>query len=170
MSGTVILSLLAAAAAAAKLPPETAKEMAAVIVAVDKALGLESWPSHGVKPCVNRGGDEAPTKEVGPEEARKCAEAAVERGFPNLGKSYVVAVLMAPVGPATAIALALGELDGWGAYSCDPTRAKCPPTRMVPGTKWGKRLLDRRARACASDATIWLPHGQRACPAEAKRP
>jgi hypothetical protein len=165
MSYLLALAIWAAAAAGAgKLPPPLAKEIADAIVAVDKALGLESWPSHGVKPCVDQGGPDNPTKTVGAEETKKCANAAVAKGFPQLGKTYVLAVLMAPVGPSTVIAIGTGEAAGWGAYSCDPKRPKCPPTKMVASSKWGKRLLDRQARACKEAGTIWLPEGQRSCP------
>jgi hypothetical protein len=42
------------APAPGKLSPEISKEMMAAIVATNKALGLESWPMHDVKPCVDR--------------------------------------------------------------------------------------------------------------------
>src|SRR3954454_4444511 len=103
------------AAAPAKLAPATAKEMADAVVAVDKALGMESWPSRGVKPCVDRGGPENPTKDVKAADARGCASSAGEKGLPNLGKSYVVAVLMAPVGPVTVAAFGIGDAEGWAA-------------------------------------------------------
>src|SRR6266700_1739072 len=59
-------------AAPGKLAPATAKEMADAIVAVNKALGLESWPQHGVKPCIDRGGQGILAKDVTPEDSRKC--------------------------------------------------------------------------------------------------
>jgi hypothetical protein len=168
MLSTTFLTVFAAATAApAKLPPALAKEMSEIVIAVDKALGLESWPSHGAKPCIERPGPEKPTHDVSVEETRKCAEAAVKEGFPGLGKSYVVAVLMAPMGPMTVAAFGIDEAEGWGAYSCDPGR-KCPPTTMKPDKKWGKRLIERQNKACASPTTIWLPADQRACPDKAK--
>jgi hypothetical protein len=151
------------AAAGAKLAPATAKEMSEAVVAVDKALGLESWPSHGIKPCVDRGGPENPTKDVSAEDTRRCAASAVESGLPNLGKSYVVAVLMAPMGPVTVVAFGIGDADGWAAYSCDPGR-KCPPAKLDPANKWGKRVVERQKKACAEEGTLWLPAEQRACP------
>lgn len=147
----------------AKLPPETAREMAEAIIAVNKALGLESWPMHGVKPCVDRGGQGIMAKDVSGEEARRCAATALEQGFPALGKSYALAILMAPIGPFTVLALGTGEAAGWGAYSCDPGR-KCPPLKITPTTKWGKRVGDRQTRACADETTIWFPADQRVCP------
>jgi hypothetical protein len=155
----------AATAPAAKLPPETAKEMADAIVAVNKALGLESWPMHDIKPCVDRGGQGITAKDVSVEDARKCAATAVEKGFPELGKSYGLAVLMVPIGPLTVIALGTGEAAGWGAYSCDPGR-NCRPIK-IDASKWGKRLAERQAKACAESTTIWFPAAQRVCPASA---
>lgn len=143
-----------------KLDPAVAKEMEQVIVAVDKALGLESWND---KPCVDRGGQYGRAKDVSAEDTRKCAESAVKEGFPQLGKAYVLAILMAPVGPITVIAIGLGPNDGWGAYSCDPGK-KCNPVRLDQDNKWSKRMMERRARACVAKDTVWLPAGQRACP------
>jgi hypothetical protein len=165
LTTTLVLFLAAAGAGAApaKLPPPVAKEMAESVVAVDKALGLESWPAHGDKPCVDRGGLGATIKDVSVEDARKCAGSAIEKGFPELGKSYRLAVLMASIGPVTVVAVGTADTTrGWGAYSCDPGR-KCPPTKMEPDKKWGKRLIDWQAKACAAPETIWLPAGQRAC-------
>jgi hypothetical protein len=143
--------------------------MTEVIVAVDKALGLESWPARGEKPCVDRGGQGITAKDVGVEETRKCAASAVDKGFPELGKSYVLAVLMAGIGPVTVVTLSTGDLSGWAAYSCDPGR-KCLPTKLNPDNKWGKRMVERQAKACSDASTIWFPSGQRACLAGATAP
>jgi hypothetical protein len=148
--------------AAGKLAPTTSKEMADAIIAVNKALGLESWPQHGAKPCVDRGGQGILAKDVTPEDARKCATAAVEKGFPELGKTYALAILFGAIGPVTVVALGTGDAAGWGAYSCDPTRA-CKAMKINPGNKWGKRLDERRAKACAEATTLWVP--TRACQA-----
>ena len=155
----------AAKPGAGKLAPEVAKEMADSIVAVNKSLGLESWPQHGVKPCIDRGGQGVLAKDVKPDEARKCAAAAVEKGFPELGKSYALAVQMASIGPVTVIALGLGDSAGWGAYSCDPDR-KCNPVKLTAPSKWGKRTAERQAKSCADPATLWFPAdaNQHACP------
>jgi len=165
---TLALSVLglaapARAAAPAKLPPAVSKEMTESIVAVDKALGLESWPARGEKPCVDRGGQGITVKDVGVEETRKCAASVIEKGYPELGKSYVLAVMMAAIGPVTVTAFGTGDLTGWAAYSCDPER-KCLPVKMSPDNKWGKRMIDRQAKVCADPNTIWFPAGQRACP------
>jgi hypothetical protein len=151
---------------AAKLPTELAQEMADAVVSLDKALGLESWAAHGNKPCIDRGGLGATAKDVGVEDTRRCAATGLEKGFPSLGKSYVLAVLMADIGPITVLALGAGDGAGWGAYSCDPGR-KCPPTKLDASKKWGKRLIDRRAQACAETTTIWFPADKRACAVEA---
>ena len=168
MLSTTLFTLWAVASVPpAKLPPVLAKEMAEAVLALDKSLGLESWPSHGVKPCVERAGPENPTQDISPEDTRKCAAAAVEKGLPGLGKSYVLAILMAPMGPMTVVAIGIDEAQGWAAYSCDPGR-KCQPTAMNPATKWGKRVIDRQTKACASETTIWLPPTSRACPGKEK--
>jgi hypothetical protein len=168
MISATLFTLWAAAAGPPKLPPALAKEMSDAVVAVDKALGLESWPTHGAEPCVKRAGPENPTQDVSRDDTRTCATAALA-GFPALGKAYVVAVLMAPMGPTTVFAVGLEQAAGWGAYSCDPGR-KCPPTAMSSSTKWGKRLVERHQKACASDTTLWFPADGRACPAADKSP
>jgi hypothetical protein len=171
MISTAILPLLWLAASpgptAAKLSPELAKEMADAVVAIDKVLGLESWSAQGDKPCIDRGGLGATAKDVGVEETRKCAATGVGKGLPSLGKSYVLAILMADIGPVTVVAIGTGDAAGWGAYSCDPGR-KCPPQKLDPKQKWGKRLVGWREKACAQPNTIWFPEGQKACePGEA---
>ena len=163
LSFSIAISLLLAAQpSAAKVPPDVGKEMAESIIAVNKALGLESWEAHGAKPCVDRGGEGANIKDVSVDDTRSCAESAIKGQFPALGKSFVLAVLMAPIGPVTVVAFGVGEISGWGAYSCDPGR-KCLPTKIDPNTKWGKRLVDRQAKACHQPTTIWFPADARAC-------
>lgn len=145
-----------------KVPPAVAQEMAAAIVAVNKALGLESWPAHGAAPCVDRGGEGTMAKDVTAADTRRCAEAALATGFPTLGKSYALAVAMTSFGPSTVIAVGTGDAAGFGAYSCDPGR-KCLPTKMQASSKWGKRLLDRQQKACAEAETLWFPASVRLC-------
>jgi hypothetical protein len=149
-----------------KLPPEVGKEMTEAIVAVSKSLGLESWPSHGVAPCVDRGGQGITAKSVSPEETRKCAMTALEKNFPELGKSYVLAVPMVALGPVTVFALGTGDNADWSAYSCDPQR-KCAPVKLSAPSKWGKRMAERRAKACGEETTLWFPADQKACGAPA---
>ncbi len=98
------LTAATAGAPAGKLAPEVSKEMMAAIVATNKTLGLESWPMHDVKPCIDRGGQGITAKEVTPDETRKCAAASLEKGFPELGKSYVLAIRMVEIGPVTVLA------------------------------------------------------------------
>ena len=163
MLRVAFLAAWAAATGAGKLGPPVAKEMTRAVLAVDKSLGLESWPTYGVQPCVDRGGPANPTKDVSREEASRCAHQALDQGLPGLGHSYVLAVLMAPMGPVTVVALGIADAAGWAAFSCDPKRP-CAPTRLDPATKWGKRVVDRQIKACADATTIWFPEGQRACP------
>jgi hypothetical protein len=163
--GAAILAASAGGTApTGKLAPAVSKEMTEAIVAVNKALGLESWPAHGAQPCVDRGGQGITAKDVTPDEARKCAAASIEKGFPELGKSYVIAVPMASIGPATVIAVGLGDSAGWGAYSCDPER-KCNPVKLSLSAKWSKRTAERLAKSCAEPTTLWFPTdaGPRAC-------
>ena len=74
------------APAPGKLSPDVSKEMMAAIVATNKSLGLESWPMHDVKPCIDRGGQGITAKDVTPEETRKCAAAARREGLPGARK------------------------------------------------------------------------------------
>src|SRR3954470_22158556 len=106
---TTLVCLWSVATAPAKMPAPLAKEMTDVILAIDKSLGLESWPTHGAKPCVDRGGPENPTKDVSLEDTKRCAETAIGTDAPGLGKSYVIAVLMAPMGPTTVMAFGIGD-------------------------------------------------------------
>jgi hypothetical protein len=145
-----------------KLAPAVSKEMTESIIAVNKALGLESWPSHGATPCVDRGGQGIEAKSVSAEDTRKCASTAIEKKFPELGKSYVLAIPMVSLGPMTVIALGIGENDGWGAYSCDPGR-DCKPVKVGADSKWGKRMAERKAKACGEATTLWFPADQKAC-------
>jgi hypothetical protein len=145
-----------------KLSPAVAKEMTEAIVAANKALGLESWPMRGAQPCIDRGGQGITAKEVTVEDTRKCTVSVLEKGFPELGKSYVLAVPMASIGPVTVIALSVGDSVGWAAYSCDPER-KCLPVKLSAPSKWGKRMAERQAKACAETTTLWFPADKRAC-------
>ena len=153
----------AGAPAPGKLSADVSKEMLAASVATNKALGLESWPMHDVKPCVDRGGQGITAKEVTPDETRKCTASAIEKAFPELGKSYVLAVPMTEIGPVTVLAIGIEGSGGWGAYSCDPDR-KCLPVKIGSPNKWGQRIAERIGRACAESGTLWFPADKRACP------
>jgi hypothetical protein len=169
---SLVLSLGMAAAApstASKVPPEIAREMAEAVIAVNKALGLESWPSRGAVPCVDRGGEGSLAKDVTAADTRRCTEQAVASGFPRLGKAYALAIAMSAIGPITVLALGMAEASGFAAYSCDPGR-KCPPTKIQPGTKWGKRMLERQQKMCAEAETLWFPAATRVCPGDPSSP
>ena len=146
-----------------KLAPEVSKQMMASIIAASKALGLESWPARNVKPCVDRGGQGIQAKDVTPEETRKCTDDALGSAFPELGKSFVLAVPMTSVGPVTVLALGVGDSTGWAAYSCDPDR-KCLPVKIGGEAKWSKRMAERQAKACGETTTLWFPADKKACP------
>src|SRR5258708_16038048 len=126
-----IALVLAGQPAAAKPSPEVAREMTEAIGAANKALGLESWEAHGIKPCVDRGGEGANAKDVSPEDTRTCAETAVGKQFPALGKSFVLAILMAPIGPATVLPFRIPHPHRSAAYSSHP-RPKRLPTQHNP--------------------------------------
>src|SRR5262245_4917452 len=160
----------AAKTAPGKLPPEVSTQMMESIIAVNKSLGLESWPSHGATPCVDRGGQGLTAKDVSADETRKCATTALGNKFPELGKSFVLAIPMVQLGPVTVIALGLGDNSDGGAYSCDPQR-QCKPVKLSAPSKWGKRVSERKAKACSEATTLWFPPDQKACgaaPAAAK--
>ena len=159
----VLAALTAASGGPGKLAPDVSKEMMEAIVATNKSLGLESWPMHAVKPCVDRGGQGITAKDVTPEETRKCATSALDKGFPELGKSYVLAIPMAEVGPVTVLAIGIGGSEGWGAYSCDPDR-KCLPVKIGGTAKWSKRIAERQQKACSDATTLWFPADQKSCP------
>jgi len=163
LAATLAASSGARPTAPGKLAPETSRQMQAAIVAVNKALGLESWPMHNIKPCVDRGGQGITAKDITPEETRKCAETAIASGFPELGKSFVLAIPMAPIGPVTVLALGIGDSAAWAAYSCDPDR-KCLPVKLGGTAKWSKRITERQQKACSEATTLWFPADQKACP------
>jgi hypothetical protein len=162
MLATLVWTLLVAGEPAAKLDSGVGKEMTEAIVALNKALGLETWPSHGEKPCIDRGGLEALAKDVGPEETRQCAATAIAKGFPNLGQEYVIGIPMAGIGPVTVFVIGIADSEGFGAYSCDPSR-KCAPTKLSAASKQAKRLVERYHRACSDPKTVWFPNRERVC-------
>jgi hypothetical protein len=62
----------------------------------------------------------------------------------------------------TVFAVGVGDSEGWGAYSCDPTR-KCAPTKLSAASKQAKRLVERYHRACSNPNTVWFPNRERVC-------
>jgi hypothetical protein len=153
MKHLVMVAVLVGGVARAE-GPKAGKEMAHALELLDQSLGLESYP----KPhCVKWGYGH----QITVEEVKKCADEALKKEpLPELGKSYVIAVLMAPVGPQTLIAIAL-DAPGWAVLSCDPGKP-CPP-RHTGTDKMGKRVTDRTDRACKNDSTLWLPE-RKGCP------
>jgi hypothetical protein len=151
---SLAIVMLVGGAAFADAQPKAGKEMAHALELLDQSLGLESYP----KPhCLKWGFGH----QITVEEVKKCADEALKKdALPELGKSYVIAVLMAPVGPQTLIAIAL-DAPGWAVLSCDPGKP-CPP-RHAGTDKMGKRVVDRSDRACKNDSTIWLPE-KKGCP------
>jgi hypothetical protein len=162
MLATLVWTLLIAGDPSAKLEASVGKEMTTAIIAVNKALGLETWAAHGAQPCVDRGGLEALGKDVGPEETRRCASAAITKGFPGLGANYVLGIPMVDIGPVTVFAIGIADSDGWGAYSCDPSRM-CGPTKLGATSKQAKRLTERYRRACTDAKTVWIPTRESVC-------
>ena len=159
---TLVWTLLVAGDPSAKLAASVGREMTDAIIAVNKALGLETWAAHGEQPCVDRGGLEALAKDVPPEEARECTSSAIAKGFPGLGQDYVLGIPMADIGPVTVFVIGIADSDGWGAYSCDPSR-KCAPTKLSATSKQAKRLAERYRRACSDAKTLWFPNREDVC-------
>jgi hypothetical protein len=149
----VVAAPLSTVAHAEPAGPKAGKEMAQALATLDQSLGLESYP----KPhCLKWG-----FHQITPDEVRACADQAVKGAtLPELGKSYVVAILMSAVGPQTLLAVAL-DAPGWAVLSCDPGKP-CPP-RKAGTDKMGKRVIDRLDRACKNTTTIWLPE-KKGCP------
>ena len=151
----MVASLLwSAGVARADAKPKAAKEMSSAVEAVNKALGLENFPPPH---CLSWGiGHKITVDEV-----KSCVDKALkDANLPELGKSFVVAVLMAEIGPQTVIAMSL-DVPGWAVLSCDPGKP-CPP-RHAGEDKMGKRVVDRTGRACKSATTLWFPAKQ-GCP------
>jgi hypothetical protein len=149
-----VLMCLGAAASAKEPAPKSGKEMVTALSALDGSLGLESYPPPH---CLKWGFGH----QITIDEVKVSADKALKDvALPDLGKTYVIAILMAAVGPQTMIAVAL-DAPGWAVLSCDPGKP-CPP-RHAGTDKMGKRVVDRLDRACKSDTTIWIPE-KKGCP------
>jgi hypothetical protein len=154
LAAIALASLVGGVARGEPKGPKAGKEMAQAVEAVNRALGLESYPPPH---CLAWGFGH----QITVEEVRGCVDKALAAStLPELGKSYVLAVLMAPVGPQTLIAISL-DAPGWAVLSCDPGKP-CPP-RHAGSDKMGKRVVDRTERACKGDKTIWIPE-KKGCP------
>jgi hypothetical protein len=156
------LTLVVAAASAwarANRPGPTKEMSAEMLKAVhllDKSFGLESMPPPH---CLKWGFGHTIT----PDEVKACAKQALDgQTLPGLGTKYVLATLMAVVGPQTIIAVSLDPVD-WVLLSCDPGKP-CPPRKPGPD-KMGKRVIDVMQRACSKPTTLWLPE-KKGCPAQ----
>lgn len=133
---------------------ESAVEMLKAMRLLDKSFGLESMP----KPhCLKWGYGHIITAD----EVKACAKQALDgQELPGLGTKYVLATLMAEIGPQTVIAVSL-DPPGYTVLSCDPTRP-CPPRKPGPD-KFGLRVTDQMNRACTKDTTLWFP-AKKGCP------
>jgi hypothetical protein len=144
--------------ARAKTPPgpgkESAAEMLKAMQLLDRSFGLESMPPPH---CLKWGYGHVITAD----EVKACAKQALEgQALPGLGTSYVLATIMADIGPQTIIAVSL-DPAGWVVLSCDPGKP-CPPRK--PGSdKYGLRVTDALARACSKPTTLWIPE-KKGCP------
>jgi hypothetical protein len=149
--------VLLTAVAQAKEPTPTKElgvEALKAMRILDKSFGLESTPPPH---CLKWGYGHIITAD----EVKACAKQALEgQTLPGLGTQYVLATIMAEIGPQTVIAVML-EPTGWTVLSCDPNRP-CPPRKPGPD-KFGMRVTDAMKRACTKDTTIWFP-AKKGCP------
>jgi hypothetical protein len=133
---------------------ELGAEMLKAVRLLDQSYGLESMPPPH---CLKWGFGH----EITPDEVKACAKKALDgQALPGLGTKYVLATLMAAVGPQTIIAVSL-DPTGFTLLSCDPDKP-CPPRKPGPD-KYGMRVIDIMKRACTKPDTIWLPE-KKGCP------
>lgn len=161
MRHAIALAIVAAVCvpvARAKAPAgpskEDAAEMLKALHLLDRSFGLESMPPPH---CLKWGYGHIITAD----EVKSCAKQALDgQALPGLGKRYVLATIMAEIGPQTIIAVSI-EPANWVVLSCDPDKP-CPPRKAGPD-KYGLRVSDAIARACTKPTTIWLPE-KKGCP------
>jgi hypothetical protein len=133
---------------------ELGTEMLKAVRLLDQSYGLESMPPPH---CLKWGFGH----EITVDEVKTCAKQALDgQALPGLGTKYVLATLMAAVGPQTIIAVSL-DPTGYTLLSCDPGKP-CPPRKPGPD-KFGKRVVDIMQRACTKTDTIWIPE-KKGCP------
>ena len=154
----VAVAVLAACTLARAKEPAPSKESAAEMLKalhlLDKSFGLESMPPPH---CLKWGYGHLITAD----EVRACAKQALDgQTLPGLGSKYVIAALMAEIGPQTIMAVVL-DPPGYVVLSCDPNRP-CPPRKPGPD-KYGLRVTDALNRACTKPTTIWFPE-KKGCP------
>jgi hypothetical protein len=146
-----LVIVLCAASGRAKEPTptkESAAEMLKALHLLDQSFGLESMPPPH---CLKWGYGHLITAD----EVRACAKTALDgQALPGLGTKYVLATIMAEIGPQTIIAVVL-DPPGYVVLSCDPNRP-CPPRKPGPD-KYGLRVTDALNRACSKPTTIWFP-------------
>ena len=156
--GLLIAVAVGGASARANAPgptKETSAEMLRAIRLLDTSFGLESMPPPH---CLKWGYGH----EITVDEVKACAKKALDgQTLPGLGTKYVLATLMAEVGPQTIIAVSVDPAN-WVLLSCDPGKP-CPPRKPGPD-KYGKRVIDVVQRACSKPTTLWIPD-KKGCPA-----
>jgi hypothetical protein len=157
---TILMTIVAMCASVAQAKPaagptkENAAEMLKALRLLDRSFGLESMPPPH---CLKWGYGHIITAD----EVKACAKQALEgQSLPGLGTNYVLATIMAEVGPQTIIAISLDPTN-WVVLSCDPNRP-CPPRTPGPD-KFGMRADDAIKRACTKPTTIWFPE-KKGCP------
>jgi hypothetical protein len=154
----VVVMLAGAAAPVRAKEPSPSKEdgveMLKALHLLDTSFGLESMPPPH---CLKWGYGHL----ISADEVKACAKTALEgQTLPGLGTKYVLATIMAEIGPQTIIAIVL-DPPGWVVLSCDPNRP-CPPRKPGPD-KYGLRVTDAVSRACTKPTTIWFPE-KKGCP------
>ncbi len=154
----VMVALVGALSPARAKEPTPGKDLAAetlkALHLLDKSFGLESMPPPH---CLKWGYGHIITAD----EVKACAKQALDgQTLPGLGTRYVLATIMADIGPQTIIAVVL-DPPGWTVLSCDPNRP-CPPRKPGPD-KFGMRVTDAMNRACTKPTTIWFPE-KKGCP------
>ncbi|HEX6838849.1 MAG TPA: hypothetical protein VF334_19860, partial [Polyangia bacterium] len=138
----IVMAVLVGAVAPARArEPSPSKDLAAEMLkalhVLDKSFGLESMPPPH---CLKWGYGHIITAD----EVKACAKQALDgQALPGLGTKYVLATIMADIGPQTIIAVVL-DPPGWTVLSCDPTRP-CPPRKPGPD-KFGLRVTDQMSR------------------------
>lgn len=154
---TLAVAFVLSAAARADAPgpsKQTNAEMLNALRLLDKSFGLESMPPPH---CLKWGYGH----QITGDEVKACAKSALEgQALPGLGSKYVLATIMAEVGPQTIIAVSIDPAN-WVVLSCDP--GKPCPARKPGADKFGKRVVDAVQRACTKPTTIWIPE-KKGCP------
>ena len=117
---------------------------------LDKSFGLESMPPPH---CLKWGYGHLNSAD----EVKACAKKALDgQALPGLGTKYVLATIMAEIGPQTIIAVVL-DPPGWVVLSCDPNRP-CPPRKRRLLRAWIKMMKRfRRGFECRPRSSKRIP-------------